>query len=203
MWKNVGPNPAFSWVKSACFDFSASNFKLQSHILSTSGVAQRVHRGPGHCKDKEKVVKWMRRQKRERGGPVGLGGFQALPVVHQVRLHHCHVKYGLVRFSVFSLNILSLKDQDLILLLMDSITPWIQICNPSNSEMDKEQMQCCSKADLVSSPNVRSPLVTVRSATCCSAFPSSASWIHPNPIQSCPLSAPICSHDSNSSTPHK
>ncbi len=36
--KNARSKPLF-WAKSTCFDFSSSNFNLQSHILSTSGVA--------------------------------------------------------------------------------------------------------------------------------------------------------------------
>jgi hypothetical protein len=41
LYKNVGPKP-FCWSKPAeCFNFTSSNFNLQSHILSTCGVADR------------------------------------------------------------------------------------------------------------------------------------------------------------------
>ncbi len=36
--KTARPKPIF-WAKPACFDFSSSNFLLQSHILSTGGAA--------------------------------------------------------------------------------------------------------------------------------------------------------------------
>jgi hypothetical protein len=40
-WKNAG-SKLFCRAKPACLDFSSSNFNLQGHILSTSGVALRT-----------------------------------------------------------------------------------------------------------------------------------------------------------------
>ncbi len=42
LFKSAGPNP-FCWAKLGCFYFSSYNFNVQSHILSTAGVALRAH----------------------------------------------------------------------------------------------------------------------------------------------------------------
>jgi len=43
---NFGPNP-FCSAKRVCFDFSSSNFQMESHILSTGGITLRVPRWLG------------------------------------------------------------------------------------------------------------------------------------------------------------